>query len=153
MKKKLSIAILSLAILAGVSAQASAQTINGSIGKVKRGGMTKATVLIDIPNGWHVNSNKPGSQYAIPTVVKAGAPGAKVGAVMYPRGKNRKLSFSDDTLNVYEGRTLFSFNVTVPSKFKGSVVKIPVSVRFQPCTDEVCYPPKTKEITLTAKVL
>jgi thiol:disulfide interchange protein len=71
---------------------------------------------------------------------------------MYPRGKNRKFGFSEDTLNVYENRAVFNFNVSVPANYKGNAVKVRAVVRYQACTDEVCYPPKNKEITLTAQV-
>lgn len=154
MKKVLFSAVISLSLifLAGISAEINAQTISGSIGAVKRGGTAKAKILMNIPNGLHVNSNRPGSEYAIPTVVKANASGAKVSGVIYPRGKNRKLAFSEESINVYEGLAVFTFNVAVPANYKGSVVKIPVTVRYQACTDEVCYPPKNKEITLTARV-
>ncbi len=154
MKKTLYSAILTLlfVFLAGVSSEINAQTVSGSMGAAKRGGTAKATVVMDIPGGLHVNSNRPGSEYAIPTVIKASATGAKVGGIVYPRGKNRKLSFSEDTINVYEGRAVFTFNVNVPAKYQGSTIRIPVTVRYQACTDEVCYPPKNKEITLTAKV-
>jgi len=107
---------------------------------------------LSIPGGLHVNSNRPNSQYAIPTSVKLTASGAKLSTVSYPRGKNRKFQFSEDTLNVYEGTVSFGFNLTVPASFKGNVVKVRAVVRFQACTEEVCYPPKTQEITLTAKV-
>ncbi len=157
MKKLLFAAILSLifVFLAANSAQTNAQTIKGSIGKgaVKRGSTIKATVVMDIPGGLHVNSSRPNSEYAIPTVVKPSAAGAKLGAVQYPRGKNRKFGFSDETLNVYEGRAVFNFNVAVPANFKGNTIKIRTVVRFQACTDEVCYAPKSQEITLTARVL
>lgn len=152
MKKILSIAILSLGLffLAGISA--SAQDVSGSIGSVSRGGSTRGTVTLSIPGGLHVNSNRPNSQYAIPTTVKISAVGAKTGAVSYPRGRNRKFQFSEDTLNVYEGAATFSFNLTVPASFKGNAVRVRAVVRFQACTEEVCYPPKTKEVTLTARV-
>ncbi len=155
MKKTLFSAILTLSFIfsAGVLFDTNAQTISGSIGTVKRGGSTKATVVMSIPGGLHVNSSRPGSEYAIPTVVRASASGAKVGSMMYPRGKNRKLSFSEDTLNVYEGRAVFNFNVAIPANFKGTTISIRVVARYQACTDEVCYPPKSKEVTLTAKVL
>jgi len=154
MKKLLFSAILSLAIifLAGNSVETNAQTINGSIGAVKRGGAVKGTIVMDIPSGLHVNSSRPNTDYAIPTVVSLSAAGAKVGSVMYPRGKNRKFEFSEDTLNVYENRAVFGFNVAVPANFKGNTVKIRAVVRYQACTEQVCYPPKSKEITLTAKV-
>jgi DsbC/DsbD-like thiol-disulfide interchange protein len=154
MKKLLFGLFLSAAFIfsAGSFNQTNAQTVSGSIGSVKRGGSTKGTIVMSIPGGLHVNSNRPNSEYAIPTVVRVSAVGAKIGGVSYPRGKNRKFGFSEDTLNVYEGRAAFGFNLTVPANFKGNVVKIRAVVRYQACTDEVCYPPKNKEITLTARV-
>jgi thiol:disulfide interchange protein len=153
MKKLLSIALLSLGLFfsAGISA-VSAQTVGGSIGTVSRGGSVKGTVTLDIPGGLHVNSNRPNSQYAIPTTVKLSAVGAKLSAVSYPRGRNRKFQFSENAINVYEGTAAFSFNLTVPANFKGNVVKVRAVVRYQACTEEVCYPPRNKEITLTARV-
>lgn len=134
--------------------QTQAQTVNGSIGNgtAKRGGATRASIVINIPAGLHVNSNRPSSQYAIATTVKVSGSGVKVGAVNYPRGHNRKFEFSEQPINVYEGRVLFPFNVTVPSNFRGNTVKVRAVVRYQACTNEVCYPPKNKEVTLTARV-
>lgn len=131
--------------------EANAQSVSGAIGALKRGGTTRGTVTLNIPSGLHVNSNRPGSEYAIPTSVSITAPGLRV-SVTYPRGKNRKFSFSEDTINVYDGRAVFGFNVTVPANFKGNSVRFRVVVRYQACTDEVCYQPVTKEITLTANV-
>ncbi len=145
------LALTSIFSAGGLSA-ANAQDISGSIGAVKRGAAGKGTIVMSIPSGLHVNSSRPNSRYAIPTTVKISAVGAKVGGVSYPRGRNRKFGFSEDTLNVYEGRAAFGFNLTVPANFKGSTVKVRAVVRYQACTNEVCYPPKTKEITLTAQV-
>ncbi len=154
MKRILLNAIFSLSFIfvAGVFSSVNAQTVSGSIGAVKRGGAAKGAIVINIPCGLHVNSSRPNSEFAIPTSVKVSAAGAKVGAVMYPRGKNRKFGFSEDTLNVYENRAVFNFNVSVPANYKGNAVKVRAVVRYQACTDEVCYPPKNKEITLTAQV-
>lgn len=150
--KKIIFAGLFLALAFVFTSEANAQSVTGSIGTVKRGSTTRGTVTLSIPSGLHVNSNNPGSEYAIPTTVGITAPrGVKV-SVIYPRGKNRKFSFSEDTLNVYDGRTTFSFNVSVPANFKGNSISFRVVVRYQACTDEVCYAPKSKEITLTAKV-
>ena len=151
MKKFLFTSLFFVFALAFVSA-INAQTITGSIPTVKRGGSTRGTVVMSIPGGLHVNSSRPNSEYAIATRVSVSGAGLKFGAVSYPRGKNRKFGFSEDTLNVYEGRVTFGFNVTVPSNFKGNTIKVRVAVKYQACTEEVCYPPKTKEITLTARV-
>ena len=133
---------------------ANAQSVTGKIGNgsVSRGSSTKATVYLDIPRGLHTNSSRPGSEYAIPTSVRVSGPGVRVGAVSYPRGKNQKFEFSESSINVYEGRVPFNFNVTVPENFRGNSVRLNVVVRYQACTNEVCYPPKNKSITLTARV-
>jgi len=140
---------------AGAAMETAAQSISGSIGNgtVTRGKPARATVVLSIPGGLHANSSRPGSEYAIPTTVRASSSGAKIGPVAYPRGRNRKFSFSESTINVYEGRPAFTFNVTVPANSTTKTVKVNVSVKYQACNDEVCYPPKTKEMTLTAKVL
>lgn len=151
--KNLSFALLLLAA-AAVFAQTNAQSVSGSIagGAVTRGKSARATVVLSIPGGLHVNSNRPNSEYAVATVVRATSPGAKIGPISYPRGKNRKFAFSENTINVYDGRTSFGFNVTVPPTFRGDRISVRVTVKYQACTDEVCYSPKSKEVTLTAKV-
>jgi len=133
---------------------ASAQTVSGSIGNgtVSKGSAAKGSIVLSIPGGLHVNSNRPSSQYAIPTTVRVSGTGVRVSGVTFPRGKNRKFQFSEDTINVYEGTVRFPFTVNVPAGFKGNVVRIRAVVKYQACTDEVCYPPRSKEITLTARV-
>ena len=152
MKKFLYGTFTALIFIAGAFQQANAQDISGAVGAVKRGGSARGTIVMSIPGGLHVNSRRPNSEYAIPTTVKISAVGAKVSGASYPRGRNRKFAFSEDTLNVYEGRAAFGFTVSVPANFKGGTVKVRAVVRFQACTDEVCYAPKSKEITLTAQV-
>ena len=131
---------------------ANAQTVTGSIGNgtFTPGKALKAKIVLSLPGGLHVNSRYPGSEYAIPTTVQASGKGLRIGAVSYPRGHNRKFEFSENTLNVYEGRTSFTFNVTVPANYTGKTIRVNVSIKYQACTNEVCYPPKTKQITLTA---
>jgi hypothetical protein len=93
-----SVLLLAVIAAAGAVTTLTAQTITASIpgGAVTRGKAARATVLLNIPGGLHVNSNQPLSEYAIATVVKASTNGAKTGAVSYPRGKNRKFQFSDN---------------------------------------------------------
>jgi DsbC/DsbD-like thiol-disulfide interchange protein len=136
------------------SAGLQAQTITGSIGNgaVARGSSTRASVALNIPGGLHVNSSRPNSQYAIATTVRVSGQGVKTSSVKYPAGHNRKFNFSETAINVYEGNTVFPFTVNVPANFRGDTVRLRAVVRYQACTTEVCYPPKTKEITLTARV-
>ena len=133
---------------------ANAQSVSGSIadGSIKRGGSAKGTIVLNIPNELHVNSNNPESKYAIPTSIKLTANNVRLSAVSYPKGKTKKFGFSDTPVNVYEGKVEFTFNVAVPANFKGDSVEVKASVRFQACNDEVCFPPRTREISMIAKV-
>ena len=153
-KRLLNLLFVTLIFGAAAASAAFAQTVTGSIanGSVSRGKAAKATIVLSIPGGLHVNSAHPASEYAIATAVRATSSGAKIGAVSYPRGKNRKFAFSESPINVYDGATKFTFNVTVPASFKGNKVSVRVTVKYQACTEEVCYSPKTKDITLTANV-
>ncbi len=154
-KKLLRLSVLAAVVAAfGVLTGVGAQTVSGSIkgGSVTRGKAARATVVLSIPAGLHVNSNRPTGEYMVPTTVKATAKGVKIGPVSYPRGKNRKFSFSDHPINVYEGQVAFGFNVTAPAGYRGNSVSVRVVVHYQACTNEVCYAPTSKEFTMTASV-
>ena len=154
MKRFIYLAGLLVSFFGGMTVTTNGQTVTGSIanGTVARGGKARGTISMSIPGGLHVNSSRPSSEYAIPTVVTVRGDGLRVSGVTYPRGKNRKFQFSENLINVYEGRVSFPFTVTIPASFKGSTVRLRATVKYQACTDEVCYPPKTKNVTLTARV-
>lgn len=132
--------------------QASNIGINGfyAVDKAQRGRTVQAAVVMDIPRGSHVNANRPLGKYAVPTTVKIDAPrGLRVSAVSFPRAVVRQPKFSQgERLAFYEGRAVMRFNVTVPADFPQGVTQLKVNVRFQSCTDEVCFPPATRSLTL-----
>lgn len=148
--------MMGVAVLLGASFLATnGQTVTGTIakGEVTKGRKARATVVLEIPHDLHTNSSNPGSEYAIPTTVKiTPVSGVKLGAVAYPRGMNKKFEFSEKALNIYEGKVEFTFDVTVPTSYRKPKIEIEVSVRYQACTNEVCYPPTSKKATLTANV-
>ncbi|HUF04940.1 MAG TPA: protein-disulfide reductase DsbD domain-containing protein [Aridibacter sp.] len=153
MKKTIAILIVFAAVFVAVQ-QAQAQTVSLSAGKggFAKGKTTRASVVMNIPGGLHVNSNRPRSEYAIPTHVTVTAEGATIGAVSYPPGKMKKFSFSETPISIYENQVSFGFNVTVPSNFSGRMVRLKAQVTYQACTDEVCYPKKTKTVYLNVRV-
>jgi DsbC/DsbD-like thiol-disulfide interchange protein len=141
----------SLLIAVGVLS-INAQTVTGSLSNGSRGATAKGSIILSIPAGLHVNSNRPKSEYAIPTTVRLSGDGVKFGAINFPRGKNRKFQFSENMINVYEGLVSFPFTVRIPAGFRGNTVRVRAVVRYQACTEEVCYPPKNKEVILNARV-
>ena len=154
MKKIMRTGILAAVIVAaGYLTSINSQTVTGSIGNgtFTPGKPVRAVVVLSLPGGLHANSHSPGGEYSVPTTVRATASGVRIGAVSYPRGRDRKFEFSADTINVYEGRTSFGFNINVPANYRGTSLRVNVTVKYQACTNEVCYPPKSKQVTLTAR--
>ncbi len=96
-----------------------------SMDRAQRGRMLQAAVVMDIPSGYHVNSNRPTGKYLIPTSVKVNGPiGVRVGAIIYPRAIMRSFSFTDQKLSVFEGRAVMRFNVSVPANFGQSKLEL-----------------------------
>ena len=129
--------------------------INGSLSanKIQRRRTVQATVVMDIPSGYHINSSRPLEQFLIPTQVKVEAPkGTRVGPVSYPRAVLRSFKFSKNRVSVYEGRATMRFNVTAPRDASTGSKEIKVRLRYQSCNDEVCFPPQSRELSLWLNV-
>jgi len=121
--------------------------------KARRGRLVQAAIVIDIPSGYHINSNRPLESYLIATQLKVDAPnGILVGRTLYPRAAMRTFKFSKKALSVYEGRAILRFNMTVPANYSSGSVDLKARVRLQSCNDEVCFPPKTQEVNLSIGV-
>jgi DsbC/DsbD-like thiol-disulfide interchange protein len=129
--------------------------VDGSVAsnKTGRGRSVKATVVMDIPSGYHVNSNRPLEKFLIPTQLQIEAPkGIRVGPILYPRPILRSLKFSKNKVSVFEGRTTIRFNVTVPRSFAANSAELKARLRFQSCNDDLCFPPQTREVKLWLNV-
>lgn len=149
--KKLTIISLFLLFF---TAQFYAQTVSGSLDKtkIKRGTVVKGKIVLEIPDDLHVNSSIPENEFTIPTTLKLSGNGIRVTKIKYPKGIDRKFEFSETPINVYEKRTVIDFSFFVPPNFRGKSVRLRAVVGYQPCSTEVCYPPKRKTINLTASV-
>jgi hypothetical protein len=130
--------------------------VNGyaSTDKVQRGRIVQVAVVMDIPHGYHVNSNRPLESFLKATQLKVEAPGGvRTGQVAYPRALLRKFSFSNDKLSVYEGRAVLRFNVTVPANFGSGSLELKAKLNYQSCSDALCFPPQSREVKLQIPVV
>ena len=132
--------------------------VNGffSVERARQGSSFQAAIVMDIPRDLHVNSNKPLGKYAVPTTVKIDAPkGMKISPLAYPAAKVRTFNFggTSERLAVYEGRSIIRFNVTVPQDFNLGVSHVKARVRYQSCSDTVCFPPVTRDLNLAIAIV
>ena len=124
-----------------------------SANNIQRGRNVQATLVMDIPSGYHVNSSRPLEKFLIATQVKVEAPtGIRVGPVSYPRAVLRSFKFSKNRVSVYEGRATMRFSVSVPRDVATGSKEIKVRLRYQSCNDEACFPPQSRELSLWLNV-
>lgn len=150
----LAIAFLVLSVPAGLSAATpQPPTINTSgdfaAKSVKRGGTVQGRVYMDIPGGYHTQSNKPSDKYLVATKLDLYTyNGVKVSAVTYPAAKFIAFGEEKKKLSVFEGKVTLKFNAIIPANYSEGEVAIKGLLRFQSCNDHECYPPITKEVWL-----
>jgi Thiol:disulfide interchange protein DsbD, N-terminal len=122
---------------------------------VARGHAMQLAVVLKIREGYHINARKPTLDYLIPTDLKIEAPaGFKIGEVDYPKGELKTFAFSkDQPLNVYEGTVILRLPVSVSPTAKLGEEHVPLKLRYQACSQEVCLPPVTLNLSATVKVV
>lgn len=122
--------------------------------KVQRGRTVRGSFVLDIPSGYHVNAHNPISRFALPTQIELEGPaGVKVGSVVYPKAIVRRFSFSEDRLGVYERRAVIRFTITVPLNQAKGKGEMKARLSYQSCSDEVCFPPVTREVAVPITII
>ena len=107
-----------------------------------------------VASGYHINSNKPKSEFLIPTVLKVEATtDIIIGRTTYPDGQDMSFAFApDEKLNVYTGD--FEVDVLVrPLRVveKGKYI-VRGTLKYQACDNSACYPPKQLPISFDVKI-
>ncbi len=116
-----------------------------SLVPVPRGRAFQLAIVLKIRPGFHINARKASLDYLIPTDLQATPPaGFRAGAAVYPRGKLRKFQFSpDQPLNVYEDTAVIRLPLTALADSPLGPQRVPLKLRYQACSEEVCLPPVT----------
>lgn len=118
-----------------------------SFDPVARGGSFQIAVVLKIRDGFHINAREKSADYLIATDLRSEAPaGFKTGDVTYPKGELHSFSFSKKPLNVYEGKVILRMEVTALPNAPLGAQHIPLKLRYQACSSEVCLPPVTLDV-------
>jgi hypothetical protein len=122
---------------------------------VARGMSLQVAVVLKIRPGFHVNAREVTEDYLIPTDLRAEVPaGFKLGAVAYPKGTLQTFTFSKNKkLNVYSGNVTILLPLTVLPTAPLGPQHIPLKLRYQACSTEICLPPVTKEVDATLNIV
>jgi cytochrome c biogenesis DsbD-like protein len=122
---------------------------------VARGMSFQVAVVLKIRAGFHVNAREVSADYLIPTDLRAEVPaGFKLGNIVYPKGTLQTFTFSKDKrLNVYSGNVTIRVPLTVLAGAPLGPQHVPMKLRYQACSTEICLPPVTKDVNATLNVV
>ena len=125
-----------------------------SVDRAPAGSSFKVAIVLDIAEGWHINSNTPTHDYLIGTVLELQPKeGIILADLRYPKGEDVKFDFSEDALNVYEGNTKIFLTLKLSNKFAPGKDTLWATLRVQACNNEICLAPSSIEILIPIEVV
>ena len=118
--------------------------VYASLDPAGRGSSFQIAVVMKIRPGFHVNAREKSEEYLIATDLKVELPAGFNGSeVVYPKGKLETFTFSKKPLNVYQGTEILRMPLTVLANAPLGEQHIPLKLRYQACSTELCLPPTT----------
>jgi len=121
--------------------------------EIRAGGSAEASVRVTIQNGYHINANPPTYSYLKATELEiTPTQGVLVGPVTYPKPHDKKFSFAEKPLRVYEGETLLKATLKADKSTPRGERSVPARLRIQACDDQVCYPPGILDLTIPVSI-
>jgi hypothetical protein len=144
-------------VSASALAQGSGKVVRVSAGesvyKIKRGAPIQIAVVVEVENGYHINSNRPAEKYLIPTALKIErVAGLTTSSIIYPKAKLQKFEFSEKPLSVFEGKAVLKLSVrALPSLAAGSHT-LSGKLTVQACNNQQCLRPQTIDVSIPLQV-
>ncbi|MBZ5656749.1 MAG: hypothetical protein LAO56_15895 [Acidobacteriia bacterium] len=121
---------------------------------VMQGKAATVPLAFRVSSGYHINSNRPKSEFLIPTTLKIDATtDIVIGKTTYPDGRDMSFAFApDEKLNVYTGD--FEVDVLVRPLHTVQVGKYVVRgiLKYQACDNAACYPPKQLPVSFDVRI-
>jgi DsbC/DsbD-like thiol-disulfide interchange protein len=112
------------------------------IGPARLAAGAKATLAVEMTlgTGWHVQSHTPSEKYLIPTVVTLSASAGELSPIRYPKDVEKRFSFAEKPLRIYEGTVRFETSLQLPAGASGEV-SITGTLSYQACNEQQCFAP------------
>jgi hypothetical protein len=119
-----------------------------------RGVPFQLAVVFKIRPGFHVNAREKSADYLIATDLRSEIPvGFEAGGVSYPKGELLTFSFSKTPLNVYQGTVTLRMPITALANAALGLQQLPLKLRYQACSTEICLPPVTIDLQATINIV
>jgi thiol:disulfide interchange protein DsbD len=120
---------------------------------VQPGGSARAAITVRLPEGFHMNSDKPREENLIPITVSMEAVPAVSGATAaFPEALDLKQEGATLPLRVFEREFAIGLQVNAAADAAAGAHKVPLRVRYQACDEKQCYLPITASLELNLSV-
>jgi thiol:disulfide interchange protein DsbD len=149
------LAVLSVPLLAQTSLNSLSAVVNVSAPEklvAKRGQVLTADFVIEVKNGYHVNSNSPSDEYLIPLRFSWNEDVLKVQDVVYPKPQMEKFPFSEKPLSVFQGNFKAQAKFKIDAAAPRGLSHLNGKLRYQACNDRMCLPPRTLELKVPLEI-
>ncbi|MCY3966850.1 MAG: thioredoxin family protein [Acidobacteria bacterium] len=117
------------------------------------GDSVRIAAVINIEDGWHIQSHTPTFDYLIATEIAFELPADWPRPdVRYPDHIMWQFGFSEDLLAVYEHEAVIHAGFDLPTDATAGVVDVSAELLYQACDDIQCLPPITTEATVSLEI-
>jgi DsbC/DsbD-like thiol-disulfide interchange protein len=121
---------------------------------VHAGSTVRVALQVALPDGLHVQSNKPRDPMLIPTVLTIEAPaGVTVAEIVYPEPTDFAQAGQKEPLAVFEQRFVVGAQLTLDATVAVSDLVVPARFRYQACDASTCFAPAREEARWTLQVV
>jgi len=121
---------------------------------VPAGTATRLAIHVALPEGLHVQSDRPRDPSLIPTVLSLDPPaGVTVSSLVYPVPSDFTLEGQAEPLAVFDHEFAAGARILVAPSVPAGELVIPGQLRYQACDDRVCFAPATAAIEWTVRVI
>ena len=147
------VGFLSSSALAQGSAKVVKVSPGESVYKIKRGGGAQLAIIIEVDEGYHINSNRPAEKYLIPTALKIErTAGLTTTPVIYPKAKLQKFEFSAKPLSVFEGKAVLKLTARALPALASGTQTLKAKLTVQACNNQQCLRPQTIDVSIPLQV-
>jgi cytochrome c biogenesis protein CcdA len=121
---------------------------------VRPGSRARVALTVALPEGLHVQSDKPRDPTLIPTVLTIEPPaGIGINHLVYPHPTDFKQEGQAEPLAVFEHEFVVGAEVEIAGSVPAGDLVIPARLRYQACDDKVCFQPITATTEWTLRVV
>ena len=148
------VTVMAVTVLAQGTGKVVKVSAGESVYKIKKGTAAEISVVVDIDNGYHINSNRPAEDFLIPTALKLERlAGITTTRIVYPKAKVQKFEFSEKPMSVYDDKAVIKFTARATPAAAAGAHTLKAKLTVQACDDRQCLRPQTLSLDIPIEVV